>query len=66
MQQLQVRENIVVLEKELGAVKVIKDQIQCRPQSLFNLARGYVSQIWVFGIILERCSILKLFGTAKL
>ena len=28
-------------EKALGAVKVIKDQIQYRSQSLLNLARGY-------------------------
>ena len=34
-------------EKELGAVKVIKDQIQYRShdQSLLNLARGYFSYI---------------------
>ena len=30
-------------EKALGAVKVIKDQIQNRSQSLLNLARGYFS-----------------------
>ena len=30
-------------EKELGAVKVIKDQIQYRSQSLLNLARDYFS-----------------------
>ena len=30
-------------EKALGAVKVIKDQIQYRSQSLLNLARGYFS-----------------------
>ena len=41
MQQLQVRENVVGSEKALGAVKVIKDQIQYRSQSLFILARGY-------------------------
>ena len=40
-QQLQVRENVMRLEKALGAVKVIKDQIQYRSQSLLNLARGY-------------------------
>ena len=40
-QQLQVRENVVGFEKALGAVKMIKDQIQYRPQSLLNLARGY-------------------------
>ena len=28
-------------EKALGAVKVIKNQIQCKSQSLLNLARGY-------------------------
>ena len=36
-QQLQVRENVVGFEKALGAVKVIKDQIQYRSQSLLNL-----------------------------
>ena len=41
-QQLQVRENVVGFEKALGAVKVIKDQIQYRSQSLLNLVRGYV------------------------
>ena len=40
-QQLQVRENVVRFEKALGAVKVIKDQIQNRSQSLLHLARGY-------------------------
>ena len=40
-QQLQVQENVVGFEKALGAVKVIKDQIQYRSQSLLNLARGY-------------------------
>ena len=35
-QQLQVRENVVGFEKALGAVKVIKDQIQHRSQSLLN------------------------------
>ena len=28
-------------EKALGAVKIIKDQIQYRSQSLLNSARGY-------------------------
>ena len=42
-QQLQVRENVMGFDKELGAVKVIKDQIQYRSQSLLNLARGYFS-----------------------
>ena len=32
---------MVGFEKALGAVKVIKDQIQYRSQSLLNLARGY-------------------------
>ena len=32
-------------EKVLKAVKVIKDQIQYRSQSLLNLARGYFSRV---------------------
>ena len=32
---------MVGFEKALGPVKVIKDQIQYRSQSLLNLARGY-------------------------
>ena len=32
---------MVGFEKALGAVKVIKDQIQYRSQSLLNLARDY-------------------------
>ena len=36
-QQLPVRKNMVGFEKALGAVKVIKDQIQYRSQSLLNL-----------------------------
>ena len=43
-QQLHVRENVVGSEKALGAVKVIKDQIQYRSQSLINSARGYFSR----------------------
>ena len=43
-QQLQVRENVAGFEKALGAVKVIKDQIQYRSQSLLNLARDYFSK----------------------
>ena len=43
-QQLQVRENVVGFEKALGAVKVIKNQIQYRSQSLLNLVRDYFSQ----------------------
>ena len=35
---------MVGFEKALTAVKVIKDQIQYRSQSLFNLARGYFSE----------------------
>ena len=42
-QQLQVRENLVGFDKALGAVKVIKDQIQYRSQSLLNLALDYFS-----------------------
>ena len=40
-QQLQVREDVVGFEKALGVVKVIKDQIQYRSQSLLNLACDY-------------------------
>ena len=43
--QLQVRENVVGFEKALGAVKVIKNQIQYRSQSLLNLARDYFGWI---------------------
>ena len=35
---------MVGFEKALGAVNVIKDQIQYRSQSLLNLARGYFSK----------------------
>ena len=42
-QQLQARENVVGFEKALGAVKMIKDQIQYRSQSLLTLARDYFS-----------------------
>ena len=41
--QVHVRENVVRFEKALGAVKLIKDQIQYRSQSLLNLARDYFS-----------------------
>ena len=34
---------MVGFEKALGAVKVIKDQIQYRSQSLLNLARDHFS-----------------------
>ena len=34
---------MVGFEKALGAVKVIKDQIQYRSRSLLNIARGYFS-----------------------
>ena len=37
----------VGFEKALGAVKVIKDQIQYRSQSLLNLARGYFSALLI-------------------
>ena len=53
MQQLPVWENVVGLEKVLGAVKVIKDQFQYRSQSLLNLARGYFS----CNILHEVCTI---------
>ena len=43
-QQLQVRENVVGFEKALGAVKVIKDQIQYRSQSLLNLVLDYFGE----------------------
>ena len=36
---------MVGFEKALGAVKVIKDQIQYRSQSLLNLARDYFSRL---------------------
>ena len=36
---------MVGFEKALGAVKVIKDQIQYRSQSLLNLARGCYSTL---------------------
>ena len=34
---------VVGFGKAFGAVKMIKDQIQYRSQSLLNLARGYFS-----------------------
>ena len=45
MQQLQVQENMVGFEKALGAVKVIKDQIQYRSQSLLRLVCGYFTNV---------------------
>ena len=36
---------MVGFEKALGAVKVIKDQIQYRSQSLLNLARDYFNDV---------------------
>ena len=58
MQQLQVRENVVGLEKALGAVKLTKDQIQYRSQTLFNLARGYFSYyLFVWFIMINSLSI---------
>ena len=47
-QPLQVRENVVGFEKALGAVKVIKDHIQYRSQSLLNLARRYFRRFVYF------------------
>ena len=57
---------MVGFEKALGTVKVIKDRIQYRSQSLLNLARGYsrqVLRIYFIGIssecfsdlVAERC-----------
>ena len=46
---------MVGFEKALGAVKVIKDQIQYRSQSLLNLARGYFRYslgVGAFGAVL--------------
>ena len=45
---------MVGFEKVLGAVKVIKDQIQYMSQSLLNLARDY------FGIIVTK-TVKKIF-----
>ena len=45
-------------EKALGAVKVIKDQIQYRSQSLLNLARGYFNKC--DGVYLEIVKCFKL------
>ena len=54
---LQVRENVVGFEKALGAVKVIKDQIQYRFQSLLDLARDYFR--------VHYCQILRVFVTMR-
>ena len=55
MQQLQVWENVLGFEKALGAVKVIKDQIQYRSQSLLNLARGSLdNQVWLLKYFVNR------------
>ena len=43
-QNLQLRENVMGSEKAVGAVKVIKDKIQYRSQSLLNLVCGYFSK----------------------
>ena len=37
---------MVGFEKALGAVEVIKDQIQYRSQSLLNLTRDYFSNVF--------------------
>ena len=50
-QQLQVRENVVGFEKALGAVKVIKDQIQYRSQSSLNLT--YRDYFFVLNVMTE-------------
>ena len=47
--------NVVGFEKELGAVKVIKEQIQYRSQSLLNLACGYFSRIVFFQFLHYTC-----------
>ena len=47
---------MVGFEKALRAVKVIKDQIQYRSQSLLNLARGYfryVDRYFVFDVLID-------------
>ena len=61
-QQLQVRENVVGFEKTLGAVKVIKDQIQYRSQSLLNLARGYFNSSITDKLLLSHLFILGIMG----
>ena len=43
---------MVGFEKALGAVKVIKDQIQQRSQSLLSLARGYFILLTEYHVIL--------------
>ena len=43
---------MVGFEKALGAVKVIKDQIQYRSQSLLNLACDYFSAMLLIGNLL--------------
>ena len=43
---------MVGFEKALGAVKMIKDQIQYRSRSLLNLARGYFSLLFLGGKVL--------------
>ena len=60
---------MVGFEKALGAVKVIKDQIQYRSQSLLNLARDYSLSpgFWQSFISIEVCRdcILALASSCK-
>ena len=44
---------MVGFEKALGAVKVIKGQIQYRSQSLLNLARGYFGNIMMIFVLVK-------------
>ena len=46
-QQVQVRVNVVGFEKALGAVKMVKDQIQYRSQRLLSLARRYFTKLFM-------------------
>ena len=50
---------MVGFEKALRAVKVIKDQIQYRSQSLLNLARGY------FSLLFNKVSVAPQFNEKK-
>ena len=55
---------MVGLEKALGAVKMIKDQIQYRSQSLLNLACGYCKTLrehCIFTLLLGIVACLSIF-----